>query len=152
MSQDSYILLKTECFPHNTWNEILGIFQAEERGASQWVIESPVRLSVREIGRSHVRFGNYRWEIGVHYQGPYDVAKLWVSVAVPYHCLILMEQATYRGPEPHGSPVIDDVVEFRRYAKSFLIAHTSLQKLLKHGYMDDQENLTLDVPRDKSPR
>ncbi|MBM0107763.1 hypothetical protein JM946_23710 [Steroidobacter sp. S1-65] len=149
MSEDSRVFLKSELFPHDVWKEILELFlaeQREQRGTrSRWVVPEPtVWLSVQEIGASHVQFGRYRWQIGIHYSSSYDPMKLWVTVAIPYHCLLLMEGAVYHGPEPDGGPVIADVDEFSRYAKNFLLRRTSLQKLVKHGVMDADENLTLD--------
>lgn len=149
MSQDSHVFLKSALFPHADWQEILVLFLAEAReprGArSRWVVPEPtVWLSVQEMGASHVHFGRYRWQIGIHYSSPYDAMKLWVTMALPYHCLLLMEGAVYYGPEPDGGPVIADANELKRYAKDFLIKRSSLQKLVKHGVMDADENLTLD--------
>ena len=154
MSQDSYIFLNTERFPHDVWKEILDIFLAEERaprgGRNHWVtIEPTVWLSAQEIGATHVKFGRYRWQIGIHYSSPYDVMKLWVTVAIPYHCLLLLEGAVYQGPEPYGGPVIEKVDLLRFYAKELLISRTSLQKVVKHGLLDKDENLILDAANNK---
>jgi hypothetical protein len=149
MSADCYIFLKTERFPQSTWSQILELFCAEEIGALEWFVKPRVWLSVKEIGVTDSRFGTYRWRIGIHYPTSYsdqssdDVHKYWVSVAVPYHCLVLMEQATYDENGRYGE--IDDAAELKRYAETFLIRSTSLQKLVKYGYMDAKENLTLDV-------
>lgn len=147
MSRDTYIFLKAERFPLSTWGQILELFCAKEVGALKWVTEHPVRLSAREIGATHWKFGTYRWEIALSYQSPYDVHKLWATVAIPYHCLVLIEQATYHSQDGHGD--IEDAAELKRYAETFLIRHTSLQKLVKHGYMDAKKNLTLDSAHGK---
>lgn len=154
MSQDSYVFLKTELFPHDAWREILNIFLAEEREQSgartHWVTSDPtVRLSVQEIGARHAKFGQYRWQIGIHCSGPYDVMKLWVTVAVPYHCLLLLKGAIYQGPEPDGGPVIEEVAAFKCYAENLLISRSSLQKVVKHGVMDGEGNLILDASHNK---